>query len=81
MKNFFEVVDSTEEYQCFLLHHKHGPLVRWSAIQEDRAFKRLEKQSGWVQYRKSVLELHSPDGTIAARSVKGIFEDYRTTEE
>jgi len=78
MTNLLEIVENENEYACYLLHHKDGPIFRWHDTREEEAFERLQKQAGWVQYRRSTLELHAPDGTIVGRAVKGIFEDYRT---
>lgn len=78
MTNLLEIVENTNEYACYLIHHKDGPIFRWHDTREGRAIEHLQKQAGWVQYRRSILELYAPDGTIVARAVKGIFEDYRT---
>jgi len=77
MTNLLDSTERNDRYECYLLHHKDGPIFRWHDTREERAIERLQKQAGWVQYRRSTLELHAPGGTIVGRVVKGIFEDYR----
>lgn len=72
-------IDTSPSWDIVNTHPRYGDagyLVS-TADTEERAINRLRKQSTWVQYRKSVLELRY-NGEVLARSVKGIFEDYRT---
>ena len=72
-------IDTTPSWDIFNTHPRYGDegYLMSSADSEAKAIARLQKQSTWVQNRKSVLELRYK-GQVLARSVKGIFEDYRT---
>ena len=67
-----------DSYECYLMSPKDGEVYRWADLREVKAFERLQKQAGWMQYRRSILELRAPSGEVVGRAVKGIFEDYRT---
>lgn len=70
-----------DSYECYLMSPKDGEVYKWADLREAKAFERLQKQAGWIQNRRSILELRSPDGEVVGRAVKGIFEDYRTEDK
>ena len=72
-------IDTTPAWDILNVHPRYGDegFLMSSCDSEDKAIDRLRKQSTWVQNRKSVLELRYK-GEVLARSVKGVFEDYRT---
>jgi len=72
-------IDTTPSWDIFNVHARYGDegYLKSSCDTEDKAVERLKLFSTWVQYRKSILELRYK-GEVLARSVKGVFEDYRT---
>jgi len=72
-------IDTTPSWDIFNAHPRYGDegYLMSSCDSEAKAIDRLQKQSTWVQNRRSVLELRYK-GKVLARSVKGVFEDYRT---
>ena len=66
----------TDSYECYLMSPT-GEVYKWADLREAKAFERLQKQAGWMQNRRSILELRAPSGEVVGRAVKGIFEDYR----
>jgi len=71
--------NTTPSWDIFNTHPRYGDegYLKSSCDTEARAIDRLKLFSTWVQNRKSVLELRY-NGKVLARSVKGVFEDYRT---
>ena len=72
-------IDNTPSWDIYNAHPRYGDegYLKSSCDSEARAIERLKLFSTWVQNRNSVLELRY-NGEVLARSVKGVFEDYRT---
>jgi len=72
-------IDNTPSWDILNVHPRYGDegYLKSSCDSEDKAIERLKLFSTWTQNRQSVLELRYK-GEVLARSVKGVFEDYRT---